>query len=92
MEGSAGRVQGGGEPAAPPQSAKGADQGHEGADDEIAEHHVPEQLPVGPAGAVRAAAEIFGGGVSDHGVERATCPFHLLVMSIGCNATLLIRR
>ena len=59
------RVQGGREPAAPSELAEYVHQRHESADDDVAEHHVKQQLSVGPSGAVAAAAQVMGVGSVD---------------------------
>ena len=62
MERPLGDVEGGRESPAAAQPSQRVDQRQQGAHDEVPEHHVPQQLSVGPTGAVGSPAQVLRGG------------------------------
>ena len=77
MERAAARVQCGGEPPAVSETTEGVDQGHEGPDDDVAEHHVEQQLPIRPARAVGPSPQVAGRCLPDELVEVGLSAPHL---------------
>src|SRR5215211_572320 len=88
VEGSSACVQCGGEATAPlwwtpPEEA---DQRQESADNQIAEQHVEQELPVGPPGSVRAASQVGARRLTEEVAKAAArflqflqhrCPFQI---------------
>jgi hypothetical protein len=78
MEGTAAGVQSGGEATAVSEPTEGVHQGQQGADDEVAEHHVEQQLPVRPASAVGAAPQVVNRGPADQLLKLGVSSTHLV--------------